>query len=276
MREGGGGPGSDRAGGEGGAGPPARPGVAWVTGASSGLGEEIAVALARQGRPVALSARRTEELERVQERIRGEGGLGAVVPCDVGDRSEVARAGAEVEETLGPVELLVANAGISRDTPIQELDAGAVEEVFRVNVMGMVYAVEAVLPGMLRRKNGHLVGISSVAGFRGLPRRPAYSASKAAMTAFLEGVRVDLQGTGVDVTVVSPGWVRTPLTERNRHPMPFLMEVDEAVRIILRGVEGRRRHVAFPWPLVAAVRLLRILPAGIYDRIGGWASRKAP
>ncbi len=243
-------------------------GTALITGASSGIGRGLGEALARRGWAVGLAARREAELVRVAEGVREAGGRARALQCDVGVRKAVVGAVRELEKAFGPVDLLVANAGVSEDTPARTLDAGQIERIFRVNVLGMVYAVEAVLPGMLERGRGHLVGISSVAGFRGLPLRPGYSASKAAMSSFLEGLRVDLRGSGVDVTVVSPGWVRTPMTAKNEHPMPFLVELDDAVERIIRGIEGRRRHVAFPWPLATAVRVLRFLPPALYDWLG--------
>ncbi len=242
--------------------------VALVTGASSGLGRGLAEALARDGWGVGLAARRRELLVDVTEGIRKNGGSAWPLHCDVGDRSSVENAVRELEEKLGEVDLLVANAGISEDTSVRAFDASQIERIFRVNFLGMVYAIEAVLPGMLGRGSGHLVGMSSVAGFRGLPLRPAYSASKAAITTFLEGLRIDLRDEGVGVTIVSPGWVRTPMTDSNRHPMPFLVELDDAVEVVMRGVRSRKRHIAFPWPLVTVLRAARLLPSGLYEWLG--------
>lgn len=125
---------------------------------------------------------------------------------------------------------------------------------------------------MLERGSGHLVAVSSLAGFRGLPKSAAYSASKAGMTAFFESVRLDVQHHGVSVTIIQPGFIRTPLTEGRTNKMPFLMELDDAVPLFIRTIEGRKKFVAFPWQLATLVRLGKIMPSAIYDRIAGRAS----
>lgn len=246
-------------------GDPAR--VAVVTGASSGLGRGLALALAGEGWRVALLARRRERLEVAADEIRAGGGTALALPVDVTDRAAVHTGVREAETRLGPIGLLVANAGISEGVRGGELDAERVRRIFEVNVLGTVHAVEAVLPGMRARGSGHILGVSSLAGYRGLPTAPAYSGSKAAMSAFLEGLRADLRGTGVAVTVAHPGYVRTPMTEGNPHPMPFLMELDDAVRILMRAVRKRPGSLAFPWPLALLVRAGRLLPSAWYDAL---------
>jgi len=133
--------------------------------------------------------------------------------------------------------------------------------------MGAVNAVHAVLPDMLEKKSGHIVAISSLAGFRGLPKSAAYSASKAGMTAFFESVRLDVQHEGVDVTIIQPGFIKTPLTAGRHNKMPFLMELDDAIPIFIRAIEKKKKFAAFPWQLATIVRLGKIFPASLYDRI---------
>ena len=181
---------------------------------------------------------------------------------------------AECGRRLGPVELLVANAGVSVMTEVERFDAARVEDVMRVNFLGAVYAVEAVLPGMLARGHGHLVAVGSLTGYGGLPRTAAYSASKAALHRFFESLRVDLRGTGVAVTVITPGYVDTPLTSRNLHRMPFLLSEAEAVRRMMRAIRRRDRLAAFPFPLAALVRVAQILPSGIYDALASRVKRE--
>ena len=137
----------------------------------------------------------------------------------------------------------------------------------RVNLIGPAYAIEAVLPAMLARGRGHLVGISSLAGYRGLPGSAAYSATKAGLTALLEGLRAELFSKGIAVTAVHPGFVRTEMTAGAAHPQPFLMDADRAAGIIARGIARRARRVDFPWPTVAILRLIQAMPGWLYDRV---------
>lgn len=243
------------------------PPVAFVTGASSGIGRSLALRLAREGYDVAAAARREDELEALAEAVRGVGRRAAVCPCDVSLEEEVHDAIERARRELGPVDLLVCNAGVSEETDVASLSAGRVERMMRINFLGAVYPVAELLPEMLGRGRGHLVAIGSLAGYGGIPKSAAYSASKGAMHNFFESLRVDLRGTGVDVTVVTPGYVETPLTEVNEHPMPFLMELDEAVDRIARAILERRRLLAFPRPLSSLAWLAQIFPSGIYDRL---------
>lgn len=246
---------------------PDRP-VAFVTGASSGIGRGLAVRLAREGFAVALAARREDRLNTVAADIRNADGAASVHPCDVSDPRQVRRAVADCRAALGPVELLVANAGAAVRDSADALDAAEVERLFRVNFMGAVYAVEAVLPEMLDRGSGQLAAVASLAGFGGLRGRAAYGASKAAMIHFFESLRLELRCRGVAVTVASPGFVRTEMTELDDgRPRPFMTEADPAVDRIARAILARRRAVAFPWPLAVPARLSRALPRALYDAL---------
>lgn len=240
-------------------------GVALITGASSGLGRGLALRLARDGWKVGAAARRKEALDALVRRIESGGGRAVALPCDVSERERVREEAARCRDALGPVELLVANAGVSRNTAPGSLNAGEVEWIHRVNFLGTVYAVEAVLPEMLARDRGQIVGVSSLAGMGGLPLTAAYSASKAAQTNFLESLRIDLRDRGVDVTVITPGYVRTPMTEGSDHPTPFLVELDDAVERMASAIRDRRRHLAFPWPLAALTWAARVFPRSLYD-----------
>jgi len=251
--------------------------VCFITGASSGLGRGLAVHLSKEGYAVGLSARREVALVEVSAEIAAAGGTAAVFPCDVGNREAITAAVRACEERFGPVDLLLANAGVSINTRVEAFDAGEVERVLRTNLLGAVYATEAVLPGMLDRGSGHIVAMSSVAGFGGLPMSAAYSASKAGMTTFFESLRIDLRGSGVDVTVINPGFVKTPLTAHNRHPMPFLMELEPAVERMARAIRERKKSLSFPWPLAGVVWAARLLPRSAYDWLASRVDRrKAP
>lgn len=239
--------------------------VAFVTGASSGIGTQLARQLAASGTKVALVARRQELLDALAAEIVDRGGAAAAVPCDVRDRIAVRAAARRAESELGPVDLLVANAGVGYSMPVEEFDAALFEETIRTNLLGAAYAVEALLPSMLGRRSGHIVGVSSMAAYRGFPLTHAYCASKAALNVFLEGLRAEVADRGVKVTTVCPGFVRTPMTARNSGPMPFLMDADEAARRILRAVRRGRRVYNFPWPMAALMAVVRLLPGGLLD-----------
>ncbi len=243
------------------------PRVALVTGASSGIGRALAVRLAREGYWVGLAARREEALRAAKEEIEAAGGRAEVLVCDVTDSKAVHRAVRSCEQTLGPVDLLVANAGLSEGTKTHGLAAADVERLMRLNFLGAVHAVEAVLPGMLERRHGHLVCLSSLAGFGGLPKTSGYGASKAALRVFFEGLRLDLEDDGVAVTVVSPGHVRASGTSKYVRKRPFLVELDDAVDRIYGAIAARRPSLLFPWSLSVLVWVGQMLPRSLYDRL---------
>ncbi|WP_169974232.1 SDR family NAD(P)-dependent oxidoreductase [Tautonia rosea] len=238
-----------------------------VTGASSGIGACLAVQLAQQGIHVGLTARRADRLETLARSIQDAGGVAVVAPADAADRQATTEAIGRLEHELGPVDLLIANAGLGRSSPAVGFSAEVVEEIVRVNLIGASVAIEVLLPGMLNRGRGQIVGMSSLAAFRGLPGSSAYCASKAALSTLLEGLRPELRRRGVLVTIVHPGFVKTPMTEQSRHVQPWMMDADRAASIILNGIARGRRRVDFPAPTLALMRLVRLLPAPIFDRI---------
>lgn len=241
--------------------------IVLLTGASSGLGAALAPLLAADGDRVALAARRAEALEGVVQRIRGAGGEAMALPLDVGDRDAVHAAVAQVEAAWGPVQTLVANAGVGFSMSATAYDSSIVERTFRVNVLGMSHCIEAVLPGMLSAGAGHIVGVGSLAGYRGMAGSAPYCASKAAVRLLLEGLRVELRAKNIAVTHIAPGFVETPMTDRNDFEMPFLLPLDEGARHMHRAIRSRPAHYAFPWQLAGAMGLGRALPNGIWDRV---------
>lgn len=240
--------------------------VVVVTGASSGIGWELAKQAAAAGAKVALLARRAEPLQELQRLIAGQGGTALAVVTDVGNREQVEAAFRTIAEQLGPPDLVIANAGIGRPTHFDPVNIAEVEDTFRINLMGVVYTLSAALPSMLARKAGHLVAISSLAGYRGLPGESAYCASKAAVNTYLDGLRIDLRGTGVQVTTVCPGFIKTPMTAANKFHMPQVMGADYAARKILRAVAAGVKVYNFPKRLTFMVKLSRWVPDGIIKR----------
>lgn len=236
--------------------------VVAITGASTGIGHELALQLAAQGVKVGLIARNAELLDKLASQI-GAGACAA--PCDVGDYAAMQAAVAKVEAALGPIECMVANAGIGAPREALAFDAAVTEQIYRTNVLGMVNAFYAALPGMIARKRGHLVGVSSLASYQGLPQDAGYAGSKAAQRLHLESLRIELRPARVKVTTVCPGFVRTPLTDRNDFDMPFLMEVQPAAKRIIKAIRRGRRMVHFPWPMLLMVKFGMLTPRWVFD-----------
>jgi short-subunit dehydrogenase len=237
-----------------------------VTGASSGIGLELALQLARDGTKVGLVARRADLLNSITNEIRQGGGSAIPIVTDVRDRMGVHAAAVETVKEFGPIDLLIANAGVGHSIPADSFDAALFEDTIRTNLLGAVYAVEAVLPSMLERHAGNIVGVSSLAAYRSFPLTNAYCASKAALNSFLEGLRAEVATRGVKVTTVCPGFVRTPMTAKNRGAMPFLLQPADAATRILRATRAGRRVYNFPLPMAALMKLVHWLPAAVLDR----------
>jgi NAD(P)-dependent dehydrogenase (short-subunit alcohol dehydrogenase family) len=241
--------------------------VVLITGASSGIGRSLAVELGARGASVGLLARRADSLREVAREVEAAGGRALALPADVTDAASVRAAADELRAKFGPVDVLVANAGIGVLTDDYARLGEQVAETIEINLLGAANSAGAVLPEMIARGEGHLVAISSLASYRGLPKSGAYCASKAAMNALFESLRIDLKNTGVAVTIIKPGFIKTPLTAGREAQMPYLLELDDATRKILRAIEARRTAYAFPWQLASIVRLARLFPDSLYDRI---------
>jgi short-subunit dehydrogenase len=241
--------------------------IVFITGASSGIGRSLAIELGQRGATLGLLARRAETLREIVREVEAAGGRALALPADVKDAIAVRAAADQLREKFGRVDVLVANAGIAGTTDARDLHPEEVANVISVNVLGAVNSVTAVLPEMAVRKRGQLVVISSLAAYRGLPKSAAYCASKAAVSAFFESLRVDLRESGVDVSIIHPGFIKTPLTAGREAQMPYLMELDDAVRKIIRAIEKRKKVYAFPWQLASIVRAAMLFPVPLYDRI---------
>jgi short-subunit dehydrogenase len=244
--------------------------VVMITGASSGIGRGLALELCARGAKLGLVARRAEALQEMVRETESLGSKALALPADVQNADAVRLAAARLRDEFGPIELLVANAGIGATTDAAEFRTSEVATVINVNVIGAANSVAAVVPDMVARGRGQLVAISSLAAYRGLPKSAAYCASKAAVSAFFESVRLDLQPRGIDVTIIHPGFIKTPLTASGHAPMPFLMELNDAVKKIIHAIEKRRKSYAFPWQLATMVRAGMIMPNFMYD----WIARR--
>ncbi len=242
--------------------------TALVTGASSGLGRGLALWLARRGTRVYAAARRMENLQALAEEARAAGATVEPVEMDVARADETVARIQALDAECGGLELVVANAGVGAEFNVKRLKWERIKHLLDVNVTGAAATLSAVLPQMVERGRGHVVGVSSLAAWRGLPRNAAYSGSKAFLSTFMESLRVDLRGTGVRVTCIHPGFVKSEMTADNRFPMPFLMETRDAVEHMGRGILRGAPVVAFPWQLSTAMRVLRAMPDPLYMRVG--------
>ena len=241
--------------------------LAFITGASSGIGQALALRCYHQGYDLALSARRVEEIERwaaaaglARDRFR-------IYQADVVQTDQIVRAGADCIAAQGLPDIVVANAGISVavDTA-RQADIDAVARSMATNVTGLAATFQPFVAPMRARGSGRLVGIASVAGIRGLPGHAAYCASKAAVIAYCESLRGEMNAHSVRVVTIVPGYIDTPLTRKNRYPMPFLMPADAFAAKALSAIEAGRSYCVLPWQMGIVAKLLRLLPNPLLDR----------
>lgn len=246
--------------------------TALITGASSGIGRAMALWLARRGTKVYAAARRREVLLELAE--EGGGNVEAMT-LDVSREAETVRRIEELDEACGGLDLVIANAGVGDPTPARRVTWERVERVLRVNVMGAAATITAVLPRMVERDRGHVVGISSVGGYRGLGAYSAYCASKAFLSTFLESVSVDLHGTRVKVTCIEPGFVRSAMTARieGKAPTPFIADTDVAADHFCRAILRGARTCAYPRIHGLSSRAIALVPAALYEPLAQRASR---
>jgi len=239
-----------------------------ITGASSGIGRALAEVLSAHEARVGLIARREDRLQELAAGIASRGGRAAVAAADVTVREQVFHAVQTLEAALGPCDVLIANAGVYRKTAAREFDVQRAEMVLTTNLLGVVYALGAVLPGMVHRQRGHLAAVASVGGMIGLPGAAAYCASKQGVVTLLQSLRADLWRTGIRVTAVCPGYVDTPMiTDEERVTLRDLVTAEDAARRIAWAIQRGRAEYWFPWWTALEVRLARLLPPRLAARI---------
>ncbi len=241
--------------------------VAIVTGASSGIGRALALGLARSGCKVGLLARRRSLLEEVVGQIEIQGGTAAWATADVTDRDQIRQAFDDLTSRLGPASIVVANAGVGVPTTLEPMNITTIETMIKVNVLGLIYTIEAALPAMLDQKSGQIAAISSLSAYKGMPGESAYCASKAAINAYMEGLRVQVRDRGIAVTTICPGFVKTPMTDIDGFPMLFPMEAEEAADRVIKALRKRSKVVNFPWQTTAMIKLARWMPDWVLARI---------
>jgi len=237
--------------------------LVWITGASSGIGRALALALASEGSHLVLTAR---DLTRLEDLRSGLAGYPVRVSLAAGDVCDLERM-KEIEAQNPNIDVLIANAGDYRPSEIAQFCSDDYMRLLSVNFGGMLNCMEAVIPAMKERSSGMICGVSSVVGYRGTPRAAAYGASKAAMTNFLESARFDLEQLGIKVCVISPGFVKTPLTDKNSFTMPFLVTPEYAASRIVSGIQREKLEIHFPWQFSWLCKLFRVIPFPIYNAL---------
>ena len=244
----------------------------FITGASSGIGMALAREFSDEDVVLGLISRRIEQLDNLANDLATDV---YVYAADVGDSLAMKSAAEAFIQSVGVPDVVIANAGVSSGTLTSDAkDQVVFEQIMRTNVLGMVHTYQPFVEAMKIRGSGTLVGISSIAGFRGIPGSGAYSASKAAVTAYLESLRVELSSSGVNVLTVCPGYIKTPMTDVNPFYMPFLMDADRAARSIRKAIIKKKRFHVLPWQMSLVGFFLRLMPRYLYDSLMRRAPRK--
>ncbi len=245
-----------------------------ITGASSGIGAELARQLADRGCRLLLTARRGALLDELIAGLPGGSQRHCAFSCDLSCPEEVESLCRTILGEHAQLDGMILNAGVGGGFNAAAIDVAGLRYQFEVNFWGAVGFIARLSPLLLERRQGFIAVTSSLAGYRGLPAAAAYSASKAALTRFIESMRIDCRRSGVHFAVISPGFVRTPMTERGEGLRPFMIDVPRAAAIIIRGLERRRYEIRFPWLMVLLVRFGLILPEGLYMKL--LAGRRKP
>ncbi|MDP2639086.1 MAG: SDR family oxidoreductase [Betaproteobacteria bacterium] len=244
----------------------------FITGASSGIGAALARHYAERGATLGLAARRAAQLQTLADSLSTRV---CIYALDVADSAALAAAAQDFIVRHGVPDIVIANAGISAGTRSElAADIAVLSRIMQINMLGLAATLQPFVAPMRERGSGVLAGIASIAGFRGLAGAGAYCASKSAAITWLESLRLELHGSGVDVVTICPGFVATPLTAVNRNPMPFLLEAPEAARRIARAIAAKKRLAIIPWQMRLVFFFLRRMPNWLYDRLFARAPRK--
>ena len=239
-----------------------------ITGASTGLGRQLALEFAKTGGTLHLIARSKDALNQLVSEIENQGGKSFAYPIDITQTDEFVALLKSIDEK-DPVDLAIANAGWAGKLSYpSETNIDVAKTIADLNFKAAIITLETLAKGMVERKRGHLVGVSSVAGFRGLPGSAIYSASKAGFTTYLEALRFSTKPRRVYVTDIRPGFVYTPLTAKNNHPMPFIISVQYAGHLMFNAIIQRKRRFTFPWQMAIVGAIMRNLPYFVWDWVG--------
>jgi len=244
--------------------------ITFITGASSGIGASLSIALSKKGHRIALFSRNKEKLDAIKNRIEENNGEALVIPGDVTDVSSIEKAFKKIISEWGIPNYIIANAGVSHRATTEKMDIKDAQETINVNLIGLINTVQTALPLLLKNKGGHIVGIASVASYRGFPNLTVYSASKSGIVKYLDGVRVENYKKGIIVSTICPGFIETPMITDmyipKWVPTPFLLSTEDSTRRIIRAIEKKKSHYAYPLPWAFLGKLGVIMPNSIYVR----------
>lgn len=238
-----------------------------ITGASTGIGKALVSQLAKQKVKLAIASRRIELLEELKNALTPYNPNILLLKCNVSNKSDVISAYNQIKEKYGNIDIAILNAGAGHYMNVEKYNSGFAEEIYGANLFGIIYWVEQLLPEFLKRKEGIIAGVSSLADNRGYSGSSFYSSSKAALTNYLEGLRVELYPYGVKIITIRPGFVRTPMTSKNKFRMPYLMSPDKAALIIIDGLKKQKRIIQFPWQMVLITNIVGLIPGWLYEAI---------
>lgn len=238
-----------------------------ITGASSGIGKALAFRFAKEGCSLVLLARRIEELESIAQEVSKYHVIVKIYKCDVSNKEEVEKVFIQIKKFFSSIDILALNAGVSFRTDVRKDESAKAIQTFAVNVLGMIFCANQVIPDFIQAKKGMIVGVSSLAESRGFPRSGFYCASKAAASTYLESLRVELKKFNVKVLTVKPGFVKTPMTDKNEFDMPFIIPVKKAAQIIIEGIKKEKKIIQFTLGAVLGIKILKLLPNWLFDRI---------
>ena len=239
--------------------------VVLLTGASSGIGYSLAKSLPKENCSLALISRRKNILKQLETELKNRRNRVISYSCDVSNIDEVRETYSQIKNDFGKVDIAILNAGISHRADVKNYSAEIAEKIFNVNVFGIINFVEQLLPEFLERREGIIVGVSSLAEVRGFPKSGFYNASKSAASLLLESLRIELKPFGVNVITIKPGFVRSPMTDKNDFRMPFLMDIDEATNSIIKGLRKEKQIIQFPLPIVFGAKIMKLLPNWLFD-----------
>ena len=238
-----------------------------ITGASSGIGYELAKQFADEKCNLILVARRKEILDSLAQKIKTDENVILTYHCNIRNKSEVGNVFGDIRKKIDHIDIAVLNSGVGLKSSIENFDSKLADETFEVNVLGLIYCVEELLKDFIPRKSGIIVGVSSISDVRGFPTNGFYCASKAAVSTFLESIRVELKRQNIQIITIRPGFVRTPMVSKNKFKMPFLMDANRAASLIINGIKKEKKIIEFPIGTVIWGKLIKVLPNFIFDFI---------
>ena len=239
--------------------------VVLLTGASSGIGSALTEELSKENCKLAILARRKDRLDELAENFKNNESEILPIKCDVTNQDDIKNSIKIIKEKFGDIDVAILNAGTSKRVLMEDAQSSISKRIFDVNVFGIIDFATELIEELKKRKTGMIVGISSLSDVRGFPKSGLYCASKAAATIFLESLRVELSAYNIKVITVKPGYVKTPMTDKNEFPMPFMLPPDKAAKIILKGIKKEKKIIQFPLPIVLGAKIIKIFPNFLFD-----------